>query len=160
MIYKYRKFIKEKCFPIRQIYIIKYERLMNKFECSIPLSTILGNNICFPHFSGIFISSGAIVGDNCTIYQQVTIGSNTLTDAGTKGGAPKIGNNVFIGAGAKIIGNITIGNNVRIGANCIVCWDIPDNSTVVMNIPRIIKHEKARNNNFIDLNTWETNEKT
>ena len=57
------------------------------------------------------------------------------------GGAPNIGENCYIGAGAKIVGNINIGNNVRIGANCIVIEDIPDNCTVVMDKPRIILKE-------------------
>ena len=54
------------------------------------------------------------------------------------GGAPTIGNNCLIGAGAKIIGNVHVGNNVRIGANAIVVDDVPDNCTVVMNKPRVI----------------------
>ena len=60
------------------------------------------------------------------------------------GGAPTIGNNCLIGAGAKIIGNVHIGDNVRIGANAIVVDDVPDNCTVVMNKPRVIvrKNEK------------------
>ena len=66
--------------------------------------------------------------------QQVTIG---LKDFNKNG--PVIGDNVFIGAGAKIIGNIKIGNNVKIGANCVVVEDIPDNSTVVLNKSKIIK---------------------
>ena len=76
------------------------------------------------------------IGYNCTIMQHVTIGSNNIIAHGSKG--PIIGNNVFIGAGAKIIGEIKVGNNVRIGAGCIVVSDIPDNATVVMNKPRII----------------------
>lgn len=56
-------------------------------------------------------------------------------------GAPKIGNNVLIGAGAIIIGKIEIGNDVKIGAGCIVTTDIPDNATVVMEKPRIIAKE-------------------
>ena len=91
-----------------------------------------------PHsFSGIFISSESTVGEGCTIYQQVVIGSNKIKES--KGyGAPVIGNNVLIGAGAKIIGGVKIGNNVRIGANCCVTVDVPDNATVVMEKPRII----------------------
>lgn len=58
------------------------------------------------------------------------------------GGAPQIGNNVFIGAGAKLIGKIKIGNNVKIGAGCVVVTDIPDNATVVMHKPRIIIKEQ------------------
>lgn len=69
--------------------------------------------------------------------QHVTIGSNFINKK-ENGGAPIIGDNVFIGAGAKIIGKIKIGNNVNIGAGCIVVTDIPDNVTVVMNKPRII----------------------
>lgn len=56
------------------------------------------------------------------------------------------GKNVYIGAGAKIIGNVSVGNNVRIGANCVVVEDIPDNCTVVMSKPKIVIHTEKRNN--------------
>ena len=95
----------------------------------------------FPHgLYGIIVSHDVQIGKNATIYHQVTIG-------GGKGGAPIIGDNCFIGAGAKIIGNIRIGNNVKIGANCVVFMDIPDNATVVLPKPRVIIRE---NNNFKD----------
>lgn len=84
------------------------------------------------HLNGIIISHFAVIGCNCTIHQQVTIG-------GTEEGCARVGDNVMIGAGAKIIGKVVIGDNVKIGANCIVVEDIPDNSTVVLNKPRIIK---------------------
>ena len=57
------------------------------------------------------------------------------------------GKNVYIGAGAKIIGNVKVGDNVRVGANCVVVEDVPDNCTIVMNKPRIIKHELKNENN-------------
>lgn len=63
-------------------------------------------------------------------------------------GVPVIGNNVYIGAGAKIIGNVIVGDNVRIGANAIVTLDIPSNATVVMNHPRVIIKEQS-NNKFV-----------
>lgn len=89
----------------------------------------------FPHgLYGVIVSKNAKIGKNCTIFHQVTIGEG-------HGGAPNIGDNCYIGAGAKIVGNINIGNNVRIGANCIVIEDIPDNCTVVMDKPRIILKE-------------------
>ena len=89
----------------------------------------------FPHgIRGIFVTHNAHIGKNVTIFHHVTIGEG-------KGGAPTIGDNCFIGAGAKIIGNIKIGNNVKIGAGCVVVKDIPDNATVVMNKPRIIIKE-------------------
>lgn len=77
---------------------------------------------------GIIVGHDAVIGANCTIFHQVTIA----------GGNVKIGNNVFIGAGAKILSNVTIGNNVKIGANAVVCEDIPDGSTCVLPKPRII----------------------
>ena len=85
-----------------------------------------------PHgLYGIIISHNAKIGKKCTIYHQVTIGEG-------KGGAPIIGDNVLIGTGAKIIGNIKIGHNVRIGAGAVVFSDIPDGATVVCQPPRII----------------------
>lgn len=89
----------------------------------------------FPHgIKGVFITDKASIGKNVTILQQVTIGLKNLDD---KEG-PRIGNNVYIGAGAKIIGYVKIGNNVKIGANCVVFQDIPDNATVVLNKPRLL----------------------
>ncbi len=95
-----------------------------------------------PHgIRGIFISHNAVIGNNATIFQQVTIGEGNE-------GAPVIGNNVYIGAGAKIIGNIYVGDNVRIGANCVVCEDVPDDCTVVLNKPRIIKRKQQDRGNI------------
>lgn len=107
--------------------------------CSgIPISEKI-NKYNSPHgFYGIFISKKAELGKNCTIFQQVTIGVNDLENSKKKG-APIIGDNCLIGAGAKIIGGVKIGNNVRIGANAIVVEDIPDNCTVVMHKSTIKK---------------------
>lgn len=86
-----------------------------------------------PHFlNGIIVSYGAKIGKNCTIFQQVTIGQNSK-------GHPIIGDNVFIGAGARIIGKVTIGDNVKIGANAVVINDIPSNCTAV-GVPAIVKN--------------------
>ena len=125
-----------------------YKKAQRQAGATIPLGTEFGGKPYFPHgFYGIFISYGAKLGTGCTIFQQVTIGSNTLS--GTKNpGAPVIGDNVYIGAGAKIIGGIRIGNNVRIGANCVVTKDIPDNCTVVMPSPRVIQRAEPMDNTF------------
>lgn len=101
---------------------------------------ILGHGIL-----GIVISSDAYIGYNVYISHQVTIGAS-------KGGAPTIGNNVYIGPGAKLFGEIHIGNNVRIGANCVVFSDIPDNATVVLDKPRVII-KKSDYNYIIRSNT-------
>lgn len=106
----------------------------------------------FPHgVKGIFISGGSVIGKNCVIFHQVTIGSNTLKNS-EYGGSPTIGDNCYIGAGAKIIGNVKIGNNVRIGANCVVVKAVPDNCTVVSQPCRVIQKDETMDNNFISLN--------
>lgn len=86
-----------------------------------------------PHgLHGIFISRYAVIGENCRIYQNVTIGE-------VNGKAPVIGDGCLIGAGAVIVGDIRIGSNVRIGAGAVVSMDVPDNCTVVSQPPRIIE---------------------
>lgn len=119
------------------IYKWIYKLYIKQHQSYIPLTASLGESIIFPHLSGIFIACWSKIGNNCTIYQHVTIGSNYLKGT-SKPGAPCIGDNVVIGAGAKIIGGVSIGDNVNIGAGCVVVEDIPSNCTVVMNKPRII----------------------
>lgn len=103
-----------------------------------------------PHgLNGLFISDNASIGKNCIIFQNVTIGSNLLIDSIDEGGSPIIGDNCYIGAGAKIIGNIKVGNNCRIGANAVVYEDIPDNSVVVMSKTRIIQKKENLDNRFV-----------
>lgn len=79
----------------------------------------------------IVIAGGTTIGKDCYISHQVTIGRSM-------NGVPTIGDNCYIGPGAKIFGKIKIGNNVRIGANCPVFFDVPDNATVVLPKPRVI----------------------
>ena len=148
---KYRRKIMRGYKLISYYYKIKYNKICLRNNSFIPISAQIGDNIVFPHgLAGIFISQKAIIGDNCVIFHQVTIGSNNLKDSNGYG-APIIGNNVYIGAGAKIIGNVKIGDNVRIGANAVIVNDIPANATVVLDNPRIILHEKSKNNKFVSL---------
>lgn len=137
----------------------QYKRLMREWNADIPITTQIEGILTFPHgISGIFISAGAHIGQNCVIFQQVTIGSNTLPDS--KGvGVPSIGDNVYIGSGAKIIGGVHVGNNVRIGANCVVTRDVPDNCTVVLNAPRVIINENNIDNTFISLREYRDGKK-
>ena len=122
---------------------------------SIPVRTKIRGRITFPHgMAGVFLSQDAEIGEGCVIFQQVTIGSNTLPDA-KRAGSPVIGRNVYIGAGAKIIGAVTVGDNCRIGANCVVFEDVPANSTVVLPRPRVIPHEEPQDNRFIPQNARE-----
>lgn len=130
------------------IYTSFYIDYFNKHSSYVGLNTVFKGIPCLPHgFYGVFISDKAVIGKNCVIFQGVTIGSNTL-EGSSNFGSPVIGDNCYIGAGAKIIGNVKIGDNVRIGANAIVTTDIPSNSTVVLEKPRIIS-KKKQDNRFI-----------
>ena len=114
---------------LRAIYVL--HRLTSLFlGCYVPFNAEIGENLILPHgFFGIFISKNATIGNNVVIFHHVTIGSNFHTS--DKPGAPTIGDNTFVGAGAKIIGKIIIGENVKIGANAIVVNDVEPSKTVV-----------------------------
>ncbi len=88
----------------------------------------IGKNLFIDHGIGVVIGETAEIGDDCTIYHGVTLGG-TGKDVGKR--HPNIGNNVLIGAGAKILGPIKLGDNVKVGANAIVLTNIPSSSTVV-----------------------------
>ena len=127
---------------------LKCNIIAKKYAASVSVNRKV-HRFATPHgFAGIHISVDATIGKGCTIFQHVVIGSNTLPDS--KGhGFPVIGDNVFIGAGAMVIGNVHIGNNVRIGANCIVTKDVPDNCLVVGSAATVIPRSKPMNNKFI-----------
>lgn len=110
-----------------------------------PLAKFAGEP-CFPHGPlGIFVSNDSAVGKDCVIFQNVTIGSNHLADAKHPGG-PIIGDRVYIGAGAVIVGNVTIGDGCRIGAGAVVYEDMPPNSVAVCAPTRIIQREGPMDN--------------
>lgn len=102
---------------------------------SIPPGVKIGRGFYIGHFGGIVVHGNVKIGENCSIGTGVVIGTRGL---GNKG-VPVVGNNVYVGVGAKILGGITIGNNVKIGANAVVLKDVPDNCTVVGIPARIIK---------------------
>jgi serine O-acetyltransferase len=88
----------------------------------------IGHRLFIDHGMGVVIGETSIVGDDVTLYQGVTLGG-TGKEKGKR--HPTVGSNVVIGAGAKVLGNITIGQNCRIGAGSVVLRDVPDDSTVV-----------------------------
>ncbi len=98
----------------------------------------IGTGLFIDHGMGVVIGETAIVGDNVLLYQGVTLGGTGLQKGKRH---PTIGNNVVIGTGAKVLGNITVGDNSYIGANAVVIKDVPPNSTVVGVPGRITKQD-------------------
>ncbi|MDR9793617.1 serine acetyltransferase [Aeribacillus pallidus] len=138
--YRYGNFVfyKIKIPVVRHILLLVYKifdfifnQVINGSE--IPAQCKIGKGLSLPHGAkGIVIHKDAVLGDNVTLLHQVTIGSRKDSPP------PRIGNNVSVGAGAKIIGDITVGDFSKIGANAVVISDVPPNSTAV-GIPAKIK---------------------
>ena len=97
----------------------------------------IGPGLSIPHAGTIVVTGNAVIGDNCRIHTCVNIGNH-------RGKAPRIGNNVYIGPGAKIFGDITVGDNAVIGANAVVNKDVPPGVTVGGVPARIISHKDSR----------------
>lgn len=107
-------------------------------QSDIDPEACLGAGLKLPHPNGIVIHGDAVVGDDCMIMQQVTIGMIR------EGEVPVIGNNVYIGAGAKIIGRVRIGDGARIGANAVVTRDVPPGDTAVGIPAKILARREGR----------------
>lgn len=124
---------------LRLIYIKRCDAYNNSsFGTDLNAGALFKTPSRLPHDpNGIIVSPYAKVGSNAYIYQQVTIGD----DGKHYTHVPEIGDNVSIGAGAKLFGKIKIGNNVKIGANAVVVEDIPDDATAVIPKARIIIKE-------------------
>ena len=102
---------------------------------SLPASADIGKGFYVGHFGGIILHSDVKMGENCSIGPGVLIGTRGLGNTGV----PVIGNNVYIGSGAKILGGIKIGDNVKIGANTVVLSEVPDGATAAGVPAKIIK---------------------
>ena len=115
--------------PEKQRAMVKIQWLQGHFGCQIPIQRTVSQFTAPDGLFGIFISSRATLGSRCVIFPHVSILSDTHSDSPTAG-FPMIGDDVYIGAGAKIVGGVVVGNRVRIAPNCCVTGDVPDNSLV------------------------------
>ncbi len=122
-------------FGFRQFMAVMLYRYSVRYGITIPWQTPVGAGLYIGHFGGIHVNGGAVIGDNCNLQQDVTLGQ---ANRGDKAGAPIIGNNVFIGAGAKIIGRIHVGDGAAIGANAVVTRDVPAGAAVAGVPARIV----------------------
>lgn len=122
-----------------------YEKYFMKYGSYVGVDSKIAGRPYFPHGCvGVFISNDAVIGRDAVIFQQVTIGSNTLPDS-SRAGAPVIGDSAYIGAGAKIIGAVTVGDCCRVGANAVVVQDLPPHSVAVCAPTRILQKEGLDN---------------
>lgn len=104
-------------------------------QCIIGRGADFGEQFVLVHCQGVVINTGVRGGRHVVIEHQVTIGAE-------KGEAPVLGDNVFVGAGAKIIGGVHVGSNAKVGANAVVVDDVPDGATVVGVPARVVSDVK------------------
>jgi serine O-acetyltransferase len=132
-------FLREKRIPFLPRLLSQFAKWITGIEIH-PGATI-GKALFIDHGMGVVIGETTVIGDNVTLFQGVTLGG-TGKEKGKR--HPTLLNNVVVGTGAKVLGNITIGNNVMVGANAVVLRDVPDDSTVVGVPGRVAKRKGKR----------------
>lgn len=121
----------------RILYHFVDDKLRKSYHVIIGSDCSIGRKLFLPHPHNVVIGKEAIVGDNCTIYHDVTLGQNLNR-------YPHVGDNVIIYAGAKIIGDVSVGDNAIVGANAVVTADVPSNA-IVGGVPaRVIRFRKEQ----------------
>lgn len=120
------------------IYKLLWRFFSRWYGIQIQYNTVIGEGLYIGHFGNIIVNGDTKIGKNCNIAQGVTIGA---TNRGDRRGAPTIGDSVWIGANAIVVGKICIGNNVMIAPGAFVNKDVPDNSICLGNPMKIITKE-------------------
>lgn len=116
---------------LAKIQLFRYRKLCDKYQWTIPIN-VFGKGLCIVHTGTIVVSEKAQIGENCRIHVCTNIGQAISHG---ESGAPVIGNNVYIGPGAKIFGPITIGDNTAIGANAVVNKSFSDGNYTIAGVP-------------------------
>lgn len=158
----YRRYSQKKYMPLLQFTFRKAQlsrgvvrffwkicfKLMKIANCvDLPTDTNIGGGLYMGHPYGIVVSSKAIIGKNVNIHKGVTIGAE---QRGKRKGTPVIGNNVWIGINATVVGKIRIGNDVLIAPNTLVNFDVPDHS-IVIGCPGIIKSRQNATEGYVNI---------
>ncbi len=121
------------------------QRALRKTGIEIHPGAKIGKGLFIDHGSGVVIGETTEIGDNCTIYQNVTLGG-TGKETGKR--HPTLGNNVMVGAGARVLGPFKVGDNSKIAANAVVLSEVPPNCTAVGVPARIVKRDGIRLNDL------------
>jgi serine O-acetyltransferase len=120
--------------PVKLVFFVGYKFCEVFMEMCIDAQATIGGGLCINHIGGVHINPQAVIGKNCDIAHRVTIGTSAMG----RPDAPAIGDNVYIGTGATIVGKIRIGSGAKIAANTLVMSNVPEGATV-MGVPgRII----------------------
>ncbi len=127
-------------------YRVVFSRLSVRRGLEISYVTNIGKGLYLGHAFNITINPQVVIGDNCSLHKGVTIGQE---NRGERKGVPKLGNKVWIGVNATVVGNISIGDDVLIAPNSYVNCDVPSNSVVFGN-PCIIKHKDNATEGYIN----------
>ena len=135
-------------FFVRPVSKFLLRRLMYRYGFQIPVGCEIGPGLFIGHFGTLVISVNAKIGMNCNLAHNVTIGAAR----GKRAGAPSLGNRVWVGTGAVLVGNISIGSDVLIAPNAYVNFDVPDHSVVVGN-PGTITAKNNPTKDYIN-NQW------
>lgn len=135
------------CFNHNMKFIARYLSQRNRHKSGIEIhpGATLGKGVFIDHGMGVVIGETAVVGDNCTIYQNVTLGG-TGKDVGKR--HPTLGSNVLVGSGAKVLGPFSVGDNARIAAGAVVLSEVPANATAVGVPAKIVKLNGIRKENL------------
>ena len=120
-------------------YHVAYKLVQILTGIELPCEVEVGRNFVIDHSGGVVVSGYARFGNDCRIRTGVVVGLARVEDPC----APQIGDNVDIGAGAKVLGRITIGNNVLIGANAVVVCDVPDDS-IAVGVPAVVRPRRQK----------------
>ena len=117
------------------------QRALRRTGIEIHPGAVIGKNFFIDHGSGVVIGETTEIGDNCTVYQGVTLGG-TGKEVGKR--HPTLGNNVMVGAGARVLGPFKVGDNSKIAANAVVLSEVPPNCTAVGVPARIVRRDGVR----------------
>ena len=137
----HRHYIKGHFFRARAI----SQRALRRTGIEIHPGAVIGKNFFIDHGSGVVIGETTEIGDNCTVYQGVTLGGTGKEDGKRH---PTLGDNVMVGAGARVLGPFKVGDNSKIAANAVVLSEVPPNCTAVGVPARIVRRDGVRVNDL------------
>ena len=136
-------------YKIHWYFVARWISQCGRFWTGIEIhpGATIGKCLFIDHGMGVVIGETTIIGDNCTLYQGVTLGG-TGKDKGKR--HPTLGDNVLVGAGARVLGPISVGNNSKIASGAVVLKDVPENSTAVGIPARVVRRDGERPEELLD----------